>query len=386
MSGEEYMEFMDIDGPEFISDVNSQIASIRADVEMTDYQSTSATAVSQASIQPWDIEAFAEVAVLDTNFLLSKLGYLDTVLDLANANPGSLLVVLPWIVIQELDSLKSRASESVKSSVRMAMRFIEIRLLQKMTSLRGQQMDQVYDKYLESSKRNSNVKGDDRILDCCLYFNKVNRKPVTLLSNDRNLCIKAMIHQIDTVSAESVPKLESLLNKLLSSKPFTKKTAPTSSSAVTPTITLYDQPKTVDLSLYDDPPTINIPLSSLMSSSQRQEAQQQSPSTIEDYSMDVDDDDSHFYTSNSQQRTLHNSSTTTNSSTINAVEDIDWLRNAKGTAYSKWATTSVPTYDPYVRKTHYFDDGPACLDNDPTLTAPKRPYRPNHVSRFDSRH
>lgn len=52
------------------------------------------------------LESYAELAVLDTNFLLSKLGYLDTVLDLANANPCNLLVILPWVVIRELDGLK----------------------------------------------------------------------------------------------------------------------------------------------------------------------------------------------------------------------------------------------------------------------------------------
>lgn len=44
--------------------------------------------------------------MLDTNFLISKLGYLDTVLTLADQRPGSLLVLLPWVVIRELDGLK----------------------------------------------------------------------------------------------------------------------------------------------------------------------------------------------------------------------------------------------------------------------------------------
>jgi hypothetical protein len=49
---------------------------------------------------------YNEICVLDTNFLISKLGYLDTVLNLAEERPGSLLVLLPWVVIRELDGLK----------------------------------------------------------------------------------------------------------------------------------------------------------------------------------------------------------------------------------------------------------------------------------------
>lgn len=49
---------------------------------------------------------YNEICVLDTNFLISKLGYLDTVLSLAEQHVGSLLIVLPWVVIRELDGLK----------------------------------------------------------------------------------------------------------------------------------------------------------------------------------------------------------------------------------------------------------------------------------------
>lgn len=47
-----------------------------------------------------------------------------------------------------------------------------------------------------------------------MYFQHVTGKRVTLLSNDRNLCIKVMVHDIESISAESVPKMESLLNRI----------------------------------------------------------------------------------------------------------------------------------------------------------------------------
>lgn len=90
------------------------------------------------------------------------------------------------------------------------MRFIESRLREKTVSLRGQKMNEI----LDPSMQLGDIKGDDRILDCCMYFHQITKKRVTLLSNDRNLCIKVMVHDIESISAESVPKMEALLNRI----------------------------------------------------------------------------------------------------------------------------------------------------------------------------
>ena len=47
-----------------------------------------------------------------------------------------------------------------------------------------------------------------------MYFQNLTGKTVTLLSNDRNLCIKAMVHEVDSISSESIPKIEALLNRI----------------------------------------------------------------------------------------------------------------------------------------------------------------------------
>ncbi len=73
------------------------------------------------------------------------------------------------------------------------MRFIEERLREKSVSLRGQKMNEILD---PNMSKNHAVKGDDRILDCCMYFHQVTQKRVSLLSNDRNLSIKVMVHDI----------------------------------------------------------------------------------------------------------------------------------------------------------------------------------------------
>ncbi|KAG2195057.1 hypothetical protein INT47_003923, partial [Mucor saturninus] len=209
------MEYMDIDGPEFLSSVNQEIASIRAN-------RTNDTAYQHQLSESTQTEPYAvynEICVLDTNFLISKLGYLDTVLSIAEQHPGSLLVILPWVVIRELDGLKSSRhggaeEDEICGRARRAMRFIEHKLRDKCPSLRGQKMKEILDPHMAKT----NQKGDDRILDCCMYFHHHTKAKVTLLSNDRNLCIKVMVHDIDSISAESVPKMEALLNRIVSTK------------------------------------------------------------------------------------------------------------------------------------------------------------------------
>lgn len=98
---------------------------------------------------------------------------------------------------------------------RRAMRFIEERLREKSIALRGQKMNEILD---TNMSKNTSIKGDDRILDCCMYFQQITGKRVSLLSNDRNLCIKVMVHDVESISAESTPKMESLLNRIASIK------------------------------------------------------------------------------------------------------------------------------------------------------------------------
>jgi DNA polymerase III epsilon subunit-like protein len=92
-------------------------------------------------------------------------------------------------------------------SARKAMKFLEVHLRNKKYAIRGQRSDELFDKKNRSG-------GDDSILDCCLYFQQLTAKRLTLLSNDRNLCIKVMVHGVDSLSAESKSGLEALLNRV----------------------------------------------------------------------------------------------------------------------------------------------------------------------------
>ncbi|KAI7886746.1 hypothetical protein K492DRAFT_155642 [Lichtheimia hyalospora FSU 10163] len=179
---------MDIDGPEFINEVNNQIAAIR---------STASTAAHDYMPEP-----FMQVAVLDTNFLISNLAYLRTLTSQAAKYHGSLVLVIPWIVVKELDGLKGMNHQQVTRGdlgdlARKAMKFIESALREKKPWLRGQKSYEIHDENAKLSK------GDDSILDCCLFFHNRMGKRVTLLTNDRNLAIQAMIHDIRSLSAEN---------------------------------------------------------------------------------------------------------------------------------------------------------------------------------------
>lgn len=75
----------------------------------------------------------------------------------------------------------------------------------------------------DSRVKNDGLRGDDLILDCCMYFQSMTQKKITLLSNDRNLCIKVMVHDIDSISAESKPKMEEFLNQIGQKVPINMK-------------------------------------------------------------------------------------------------------------------------------------------------------------------
>ena len=102
------------------------------------------------------MERYKEFCVLDTNFLISKLHYIDSVLTLAEQNEGSVLVVLPWVVIHELDGLKTskRANHmgEIELRARKAMRFIEEKLREGCAALRGQKMDEILDPSMKVKK------------------------------------------------------------------------------------------------------------------------------------------------------------------------------------------------------------------------------------------
>lgn len=138
--------------------------------------------------------------VVDTNFMLSHLNIIDDIEKLAAKY--SLTIVIPIVVMKELDGLKKSdrliqedeerlSGRTVGHLARWANDWIYNCLAHSSSAVMGQKIRQKIDKLA--------VK-DEAILDCCVYFKENYGNLVVLLSNDKNLCLKALSNDILTVS------------------------------------------------------------------------------------------------------------------------------------------------------------------------------------------
>ncbi|KAJ3055051.1 hypothetical protein HK097_011614 [Rhizophlyctis rosea] len=78
---------------------------------------------------------------------------------------------------------------------KQAIAFLHKYLLTDHPGIRGQRVDQ----YLPGTNL-SQVTNDDKILECCRFAQANLTENVLMLSNDKNLCVKAHIHGVGTVS------------------------------------------------------------------------------------------------------------------------------------------------------------------------------------------
>ncbi|KAF9318739.1 hypothetical protein BG003_010667 [Podila horticola] len=196
---------MDVDDEATLLSITSTITSLRQHSSRPDASSIGSWALDSASSSAKD-SGFEAVVVLDTNVLLSHLNFLRSLVSVcdtkySDASRTKAVFIVPWVVIQELDGLKvdrgRRGEVDVADKARRAIKYIqdELERPENKRSLRGQKIGECLE------KRETN---DDYILDCCQYFQSelgTDKKiKVTLFSNDRNLCVKAMIHEVATLS------------------------------------------------------------------------------------------------------------------------------------------------------------------------------------------
>ncbi|SJM82673.1 related to Transcriptional protein SWT1 [Zygosaccharomyces bailii] len=138
--------------------------------------------------------------VVDTNFVISHLSTLEVLRRLASQFHHQ--IIIPSTVMQELDGLKMSSSKvlvrdehgkkrQIASLARCANDWIYRNLANLDSGIMGQKLRQTLD--------TTRVK-DDAILDCCLYFKEKLKCFVILMSNDKNLCLKALTEQVLTVS------------------------------------------------------------------------------------------------------------------------------------------------------------------------------------------
>lgn len=129
------------------------------------------------------------VFVVDTNFAISHLNTLEGLRKLGPSYHH--VIVIPTMTINELDGLKSSDDSNIAKHARSGNAWIYKNLANLDSSVMGQKLRQ---------KLDPSCTKDNAILDCCLYFKEKLECFVILLSNDKNLCLKALTEEILTVS------------------------------------------------------------------------------------------------------------------------------------------------------------------------------------------
>ena len=162
--------------------------------------------------------------VVDTSFILSHLHLIEAMVGLHETYRS--VIVIPWATIQELDGLrKSSRRITITSSVGLAgskyakgaEKSVEVALLARQAVNWQYKMFQTMNKGIWGQKKEESIEnhrvGDDAILDCCRYvfilgnqvyanfvlteirfFSEKKGFTTVLLSDDRNLCVKANIY------------------------------------------------------------------------------------------------------------------------------------------------------------------------------------------------
>ncbi|CAE6454174.1 unnamed protein product [Rhizoctonia solani] len=157
--------------------------------------------------------------VLDTNFLIKHLPLLDTVAKKVLENGSRippLFFVLPGVVVDELDyQSKYGVRERATAATNWLQEQIQLRLRTGRGALRAQKEDET----LRGGKSWRSLRGrgenDNIILDCCLYFAKLSGGQVRLVTQDRNLSLKASISEIPTMSISKEMSTMDFLKEVL---------------------------------------------------------------------------------------------------------------------------------------------------------------------------
>lgn len=143
---------------------------------------------------PPPVDVGALYLVVDTNVLIL---HLDLVKQLADLAPqANITIIIPVAVVKELDGLKQSSKvHSKRIPAQKAITWYFELFAASSPYVRGQRHQEVIDELTHN---------DDAILDCCLYIKQQHPNDlVVLMSNDKNLCAKALIEPIPTVTVVS---------------------------------------------------------------------------------------------------------------------------------------------------------------------------------------
>ncbi|KAG9351122.1 hypothetical protein JZ751_025012 [Albula glossodonta] len=138
------------------------------------------------------------IIVLDTNILLSHLDFVKKMRSHGLGALGFPNILIPWVVMQELDALKDgKLSSDVKHKAKPAVHYIYTMLKTREPRLWGQSMQQAARRICGVNAENN----DDRVLQCCLQYQGLYPEVALILcTNDKNLCSKALLSGVKAMS------------------------------------------------------------------------------------------------------------------------------------------------------------------------------------------
>lgn len=142
--------------------------------------------------------------VVDTNIFLNHLKYIKRITELVFTDYGYPLIIIPWVVIQELDSLKNnRNAKNVLYKATEAVHFVFRKLKSGHPRIRGQTAAEA-----SFCENNLNAEcNDDKILQCCIQLSqKFGKERVILFTEDKNLSNKAFINNIEANNCSDIAK------------------------------------------------------------------------------------------------------------------------------------------------------------------------------------
>ena len=153
----------------------------------------------EASEQPCcEIPASKCLVIVDTNILISSLNTIVKLMDY-----DQVVVVIPWMVVQELDSLKNSNNQKTAVGARGGVRWLNSSLLSSSTKVRTQTLAQSR----KVSAKFGSTSPDDKILATCFQYKEDGHK-VVLVTNDVNLGNKALINQLAYRDSRNILELK----------------------------------------------------------------------------------------------------------------------------------------------------------------------------------
>ncbi|XP_046414257.1 transcriptional protein SWT1 isoform X2 [Neodiprion fabricii] len=151
--------------------------------------------------------------VVDTNVFLSNLKTVTEILEGCHQTKFQYkpVVVVPWMVLQELDYIKDNKLQRKSTHLQRSAKIAVDLLFQYFSSNHPRLQGQTAADAASNKTKYHTDSPDDEILQTCLKIREFGCT-VVLLSNDKNLCNKAMIHHIPTYGRHKSIQAMLLLN------------------------------------------------------------------------------------------------------------------------------------------------------------------------------